>query len=35
MLAHSEKLELGHYYLAGGDPVLMADIYQESVQLIN
>ena len=35
MLAHNQSLELDHYYLAGNDPVLMADIYQENVRLIN
>jgi len=35
MLAQSEKIELDHYYLAGEDPVLLADIYREPVQLIN
>jgi len=35
MLAQSEQTELDHYYLSGQDPVLMADIYREPVQLIN
>ena len=35
MLAHNNKLQPDHYYLASDDAVLLADIYQEPIQLIN
>ena len=35
MLAHNNKLQPDHYYLAGDDAALLADIYQEPIQLIN